>query len=123
MLHDLALDHIDVGGHRIELNLQLCRWFIVRIDRLVRLKSFGSVPPVPTAFSRTPTRPRNVAPPRIAPRCKPIIPLRFHESGTSPLMIHRPRPPTIAVPPTPGPPMRTGLFFHRRDNTCMTRRL
>jgi hypothetical protein len=31
------------------------------------------------------------------------------------------RPSTIAVLPTPGSPMSTGLFFVRRDNTCITR--
>ena len=31
------------------------------------------------------------------------------------------RPSTIAVLPTPGSPMSTGLFFVRRDSTCMTR--
>ena len=30
-------------------------------------------------------------------------------------------PSTMAVLPTPGSPMRTGLFFVRRDSTCMTR--
>src|SRR6476469_6211705 len=31
------------------------------------------------------------------------------------------RPSTIVVLPTPGSPMRTGLFFVRRDRICMTR--
>ncbi len=31
-------------------------------------------------------------------------------------------PSTMAVFPTPGSPMRTGLFFVRRDSTCITRR-
>ena len=33
------------------------------------------------------------------------------------------RPSTIAVLPTPGSPIRTGLFLVRRDNTWMTRRI
>jgi hypothetical protein len=28
----------------------------------------------------------------------------------------------MAVLPTPGSPIRTGLFFVRRESTCMTRR-
>ena len=32
-------------------------------------------------------------------------------------------PSAIAVLPTPGSPMSTGLFFVRRDSTCMTRRI
>src|SRR6187551_3309676 len=31
------------------------------------------------------------------------------------------RPSTIVVFPTPGSPIRTGLFFVRRDRICMTR--
>src|SRR4249919_1626867 len=31
------------------------------------------------------------------------------------------RPSTTAVLPTPGSPIRTGLFFVRRESTCMTR--
>jgi hypothetical protein len=31
------------------------------------------------------------------------------------------RPSTIAVLPTPGSPISTGLFLVRRDSTCMTR--
>jgi hypothetical protein len=38
-----------------------------------------------------------------------------------PLTIIWARPSTMAVLPTPGSPMRTGLFFVRRDSTCMTR--
>jgi hypothetical protein len=30
-------------------------------------------------------------------------------------------PSTMAVLPTPGSPMRTGLFLVRRDSTCITR--
>ena len=44
-------------------------------------------------------------------------------SGTSPSTMRRARPSTIAVLPTPGSPMSTGLFFVRRDSTWMTRRI
>ena len=44
-------------------------------------------------------------------------------SGTSPSTMRRARPSTIAVLPTPGSPMSTGLFFVRRDSTWMMRRI
>ena len=42
-------------------------------------------------------------------------------SGTSLATIFWARPSTMAVLPTPGSPMRTGLFLVRRDSTCITR--
>ena len=42
--------------------------------------------------------------------------LSFKEFGTSPLTILCARPSTIAVLPTPGSPIKTGLFFVLRDN-------
>ena len=44
-------------------------------------------------------------------------------SGTSPWMMRRARPSTMAVFPTPGSPIRTGLFFVRRESTWTTRRI
>ena len=38
-------------------------------------------------------------------------------------MIRRASPSTIAVLPTPGSPISTGLFFVRRESTCITRRI
>ena len=49
--------------------------------------------------------------------------LSFIESGTSPETMRRASPSTIAVLPTPGSPIRTGLFFVRRESTCITRRI
>ena len=45
------------------------------------------------------------------------------DSGMSPATMRWARPSTIAVLPTPGSPMRTGLFFVRRLRTWMTRRI
>ena len=45
------------------------------------------------------------------------------DSGMSPLTMRWARPSTIAVLPTPGSPISTGLFFVRRDRTWMTRRI
>src|ERR1039458_6922196 len=45
------------------------------------------------------------------------------DSGTSPSTILGARPSTIAVLPTPGSPIRTGLFLVLRLRTWMTRRI
>ena len=44
-------------------------------------------------------------------------------SGTSSLMMRWARPSTMAVLPTPGSPINTGLFLERRCNICITRRI
>src|SRR5574337_794950 len=44
-------------------------------------------------------------------------------SGTSPATIRCASPSTIAVLPVPGSPIRTGLFFVRRESTWITRRI
>ena len=49
------------------------------------------------------------------------LPLR--PSGTSPATMRCASPSTIAVLPTPGSPISTGLFFVRRESTWMTRRI
>ncbi len=76
-----------------------------------------------TAFSRSSNSPRNFAPATNAPRSRESkrFPLRL--SGTSPETIRRASPSTIAVFPTPGSPISTGLFFVRRESTCITRRI
>ena len=49
--------------------------------------------------------------------------LFLRPSGTSPRMIRWASPSTMAVLPTPGSPISTGLFLVRRDSTWMTRRI
>ncbi|SKU14107.1 Uncharacterised protein [Mycobacteroides abscessus subsp. abscessus] len=44
-------------------------------------------------------------------------------SGTSPATMRCARPSTMAVLPTPGSPISTGLFLVRRLKTCTTRRI
>ena len=75
------------------------------------------------AFRRSSNSPRNFAPATIAPMSIAITRFCFSESGTSPLMIRRASPSTIAVLPTPGSPISTGLFFVRRERTCIMRRI
>ena len=54
---------------------------------------------------------------------QPMTRLSLRVSGTSPRTIRWARPSTIAVLPTPGSPIRTGLFFVRRLRTWTTRRI
>ena len=76
-----------------------------------------------TALSRSSNSPRYFAPATIAPRSSATIRLSRRVSGTSPSTMRWARPSTTAVLPTPGSPMRTGLFLVRRDSTCTTRRI
>ena len=76
-----------------------------------------------TALSRSSNSPRNLAPAISAPRSSPTTRLSLRPSGTSPRTIRWARPSTIAVLPTPGSPIRTGLFLVRRLRTWMTRRI
>ena len=75
------------------------------------------------ALRRSSNSPRNFAPATRLPKSKAKRRLFFKLSGTSPLAILRARPSTIAVFPTPGSPIITGLFFVLRHNTCITRRI
>ena len=76
-----------------------------------------------TAFRRSSNSPRYLAPATMAARSREMscFPLRL--SGTSPAIILWARPSTTAVFPTPGSPIRTGLFFVRRESTWLTRRV
>ena len=76
-----------------------------------------------TALSRSSNSPRNFVPATRAPRSSARTRLSPSPSGTSRSTIRWASPSTIAVLPTPGSPIRTGLFFVRRDSTCMTRRI
>ena len=78
---------------------------------------------VSTAFSRSSNSPRNLAPAISAPRSSASSFLSFSASGTSPLTMRSARPSTMAVLPTPGSPISTGLFLVRRDSTWMVRRI
>ena len=49
--------------------------------------------------------------------------LPFMPSGQSPFTMRRARPSAMAVLPTPGSPISTGLFLLRRLSTCMQRRI
>ena len=76
-----------------------------------------------TALSRSSNSPRYFAPAISAPMSSASSFLSFRLSGTSPLTMRSARPSTIAVLPTPGSPISTGLFLVRRDSTCTVRRI
>ena len=59
----------------------------------------------------------------MAPMSSATRRLSFSPSGTSPATMRWASPSTIAVLPTPGSPMSTGLFLVRRDSTWITRRI
>ena len=70
-----------------------------------------------TAFSRSSNSPRYLAPATSAPISSASTRLFLMPSGTSPLMIRCAKPSTMAVLPTPGSPINTGLFLLRRCST------
>ena len=76
-----------------------------------------------TALSRSSNSPRYFEPAIRPPMSSATTRRSRSDSGTSPLTMRWARPSTIAVLPTPGSPMRTGLFLVRRDSTWMTRRI
>ena len=76
-----------------------------------------------TAFSRSSNSPRYLAPATRAPMSRAKMVLSFREVGTSPLTIRWARPSAMAVLPTPGSPMRTGLFLLFRERIRMTLRI
>ena len=76
-----------------------------------------------TAFSRSSNSPRNFAPAMSAPMSRESTRLCLRPSGTSPLTMRWASPSTMAVLPTPGSPIRTGLFLVRRCRTWMVRRI
>ena len=76
-----------------------------------------------TALSRSSNSPRYFEPARSAPMSSAQTRLPFSPSGTSPATMRCASPSAIAVFPTPGSPISTGLFFVRRESTWMTRRI
>ena len=84
----------------------------------------AAVTSVSTAFSRSSNSPRYFAPAISAPMSSASSFLSWIRlSGTSPLTMRSASPSAIAVLPTPGSPISTGLFLVRRLSTCMVRRI
>ena len=72
-------------------------------------------------FRRSSNSPRYFAPAIMAGISRVKIRLSFSVSGTFPSAMRCASPSTTAVFPTPGSPMRQGLFFCRRERMRMTR--
>ena len=76
-----------------------------------------------TALSRSSNSPRYLLPAIRAPMSRDTRRRSFRVSGTSPATMRWARPSAMAVLPTPGSPISTGLFLVRRESTCTTRRI
>ena len=74
-----------------------------------------------TAFKRSSNSPRYFAPAMSAPMSSAKTVLSFRPSGTSRRTMRWARPSAMAVLPTPGSPINTGLFFVFRERILMTR--
>ena len=72
---------------------------------------------------RSSNSPRYFEPASSEPMSRAITRRSRSDSGTSPSTMRWARPSTIAVLPTPGSPIRTGLFLVRRESTWITRRI
>ena len=72
-------------------------------------------------LSRSSNSPRYFVPATSEPMSRVRTRLLSRVSGTSPATIRWARPSAMAVLPTPGSPIRAGLFFVRRDRIWMTR--
>ena len=75
------------------------------------------------ALRRSSNSPRYLAPASMEPMFRLTRRLPLMLSGTSPFTMRRARPSAMAVLPTPGSPMSTGLFLVRRERICSTRRI
>ena len=75
------------------------------------------------AVRRSSNSPRYLAPAIKAPKSNAIRRLFCRDSGTSPLTMRKAKPSAMAVLPTPGSPIKTGLFLVRRESTCIARRI
>ena len=74
-------------------------------------------------FSRSSNSPRNLAPASREPMSSAMMRRSMSAAGTSPATMRCARPSEMAVLPTPGSPMSTGLFLLRRDRIWMVRRI
>ena len=72
-----------------------------------------------TFFSLSSNSPRYLAPATKEAISNSQTVLFFKLAGTSPLTILKAKPSTIAVLPTPGSPIKTGLFLVLRDKTLV----
>ncbi len=88
------------------------------INRMMLRSFFTSLT---TSFIRSSNSPRYLVPATRLPRSRDSRRLPIRVSGTWPSMIRWARPSATALLPTPGAPMRTGLFLVRRERICARR--
>ncbi len=93
---------------------------MVCISSINRITSPCSLSSFITDLSLSSNSPLYFAPATIPGRSSVTILLSLIISGTSPSTIFWARPSAMAVLPTPGSPMSTGLFFVLLLRTCMT---
>ena len=74
-----------------------------------------------SAFTRSSNWPRYLVPATMPAMSSETTRIPSSTSGTSPATIFCASPSTIAVLPTPGSPISTGLFFLRRERIWITR--
>ena len=85
--------------------------------------SFESSISLSTPFMRSSNSPRYLLPATREPTSRDSSLQAARLAGTSALMMRDAKPSTTVVFPTPGSPIRTGLFFVRRDRMRTTRRI
>ena len=90
--------------------------FVDEEDRVVGAASSSMI-----FLSRSSNSPRYLVPATSEPMSSVRTRLFSSVSGTSPLTMRCARPSTMAVLPTPGSPIRIGLFLVRRERIWMTR--
>ena len=88
-----------------------------------RIRPSAALTSASTALSRSSNSPRYFAPATSDPISNAKIVLSRSPSGTSPRTIRWASPSTMAVLPTPGSPISTGLFFDLRLRIWTTRRI
>mmetsp|Transcript_14500 Transcript_14500/g.38813 ORF Transcript_14500/g.38813 Transcript_14500/m.38813 type:complete len:284 (-) Transcript_14500:113-964(-) len=94
----------------------------VWISSIIRITSlFESSTSLMTFFRRSSNSPRYLVPARSPARSSWTMRFPCRRSGMSPSEMRWARPSAMAVFPTPGSPMRTGLFFWRRARIWMVR--
>ena len=120
-------DHVQFAArqHRLEQIAGVHRAFglagaddgVQFVDEEHDLRLRSSATSLSTALRRSSNSPRYFAPAISAPMSSETMRLFFSPSGTSPRTMRCASPSTIAVLPTPGSPISTGLFFVRREST------
>mmetsp|Transcript_22788 Transcript_22788/g.40337 ORF Transcript_22788/g.40337 Transcript_22788/m.40337 type:complete len:215 (+) Transcript_22788:374-1018(+) len=96
---------------------------IVWISSMKRTIVPSSFTSLITALSLSSNSPRYLAPAISWPRSRAYTFLPINAEGTSPSAMRWARPSTTAVLPTPGCPMRTGLFLVLRERIWMVLRI